>query len=35
MVPVDNGLAAWHWDLPKPLNIIATDKNSQQGASAA
>ena len=28
MVPVDHGLAGWHWDLPK--NIIATDKSHPQ-----
>ena len=28
MVPVDHGLAGWHWDLPK--NIIATDKTHPQ-----
>jgi electron transport complex protein RnfB len=33
MVPVEHGLTAWHWDLPKPLNIIATDKAPQQGAA--
>jgi len=33
MVPVDNGLAAWHWEAPKPLQIIATDKASPQGAA--
>lgn len=28
MVPVDNGITDWHWDLPKPINIIATDRTS-------
>jgi len=28
MVPVDHGLAGWHWDLP--TNIIATDKSHPQ-----
>jgi electron transport complex protein RnfB len=35
MIPVDQDLSAWHWDLPKPLNIIATDKAAQQGESLA
>jgi len=26
MVPVDQGLAGWHWNAPKDQNIIATDK---------
>ncbi len=34
MVPVDNGLAAWNWDAPKPLNIIATDSASYHGAES-
>jgi len=29
MVPVDNGISAWHWDLPKPLNLIATDRTER------
>lgn len=33
MVPVEQGLTAWHWDLPKPLTIIATDKTPHQGAA--
>ena len=39
MLPVEQGLMAWHWDLPKPLNIITTDKiiasdkAPQQGAA--
>lgn len=33
MVPVEQSLTAWHWDLPKPLNIIATDKTPHQGAA--
>jgi len=28
MVPVDQGLATWHWHSPKDQNIIATDKMS-------
>ncbi|MFT6122300.1 MAG: electron transport complex protein RnfB [Oleiphilaceae bacterium] len=34
MVLVDKGLAAWHWEAPKPLNIIATDSVSYHGADA-
>ena len=34
MIPVDNGLAAWHWEAPKPLNIIATDSASYHGAKS-
>lgn len=34
MVPVDNGLAAWNWDAPKPLNIIATDSASYHGGKS-
>ena len=34
MIPVDNGLAAWHWEAPKPLNIIATDSASYKGAKS-
>lgn len=33
MVPVEQSLTSWHWDLPKPLNIIATDKSPHQGAA--
>ena len=35
MVPVDKGLAAWHWEAPKPLNIIATDSAPYHGVDAA
>jgi len=34
MVPVDNGLAAWNWDAPRPLNIIATDSASYHGGKS-
>lgn len=34
MVPVDNGLAAWNWEAPKPLNIIATDSASYHGGKS-
>ncbi|MFT6265732.1 MAG: electron transport complex protein RnfB [Oleiphilaceae bacterium] len=35
MVPVEQGLAAWHWQSPKDLNLIATDKMGlvSEGAS--
>ncbi|MFL0811526.1 MAG: electron transport complex subunit RsxB [Agarilytica sp.] len=26
MIPIDNGVAGWHWDLPEPTKIIATDR---------
>jgi len=26
MIPLDNGITAWHWDAPNPLQIIASDK---------
>jgi electron transport complex protein RnfB len=32
MVPVDNGITGWHWDLPEPINIIATDKTHPAAA---
>lgn len=35
MVPVEQGLSAWHWEAPKPLQIIATDKASPQGAASS
>jgi electron transport complex protein RnfB len=34
MVPVENGLAAWNWDAPRPLNIIATDSASYHGGKS-
>lgn len=26
MIPLDNGIESWKWDLPKPVQLIATDK---------
>jgi electron transport complex protein RnfB len=26
MVPVDHGITGWHWNMPEPIQIIATDK---------
>lgn len=26
MIPIDNGVGGWRWDLPKPAQVIATDK---------
>lgn len=34
MVPVESGLAAWNWDAPRPLNIIATDSASYHGGKS-
>lgn len=34
MVPVDKGLAAWHWASPKPLKIIATDAVTYHGVES-
>jgi len=40
MVPVTEGLNAWRWDLPEPVNIIASDKthaapsSDNEGAAA-
>ncbi len=38
MLPLESGPADWHWDLPKPVNIIATDRDSvppnDEGAAA-
>ena len=40
MVPVSEGLNAWRWDLPEPVNIIASDKthaapsSDNEGAAA-
>lgn len=34
MVPIEQELAAWHWEAPKPLNIIATDSASYSGAKS-
>lgn len=28
MLPVDEGIQSWKWDLPTPVNIIATDKSA-------
>ncbi len=29
MIPLDDGLAGWKWDLPKPVQLIASDKVTQ------
>ncbi len=29
MIPLDDGLAGWKWDLPKPVQLIASDKVAQ------
>ena len=37
MLPVDEGLSAWKWELPKPISLIATDANhptTQEDAAA-
>lgn len=35
MVPIDKGIAGWHWDAPGKVHMIATDsKNTTEGAAA-
>ncbi len=34
MLPIETTLQSWHWDLPKPAEIIATDRTTNKEVAA-